>query len=161
MGVEPVVLQDVREVAPLARAVVASFERDFAAALGGLEVHHIGATALPSGHTKGDVDVNVRVSEDAFPALTSVLAEQLQAAQQSNWTRTFASFSSDAYELPLGVQVTVVGSADDFLLSLRDRMRADSALLQRYDQAKLAAASRGADEYWRAKDAVLRELLAP
>src|SRR4051812_1670261 len=83
----------------------------------------------------------------------------LRVAQPANWTPTFASFSTDAYPLPLGVQVTVIGSRDDFLLALRDRLRADALLLRRYDEIKVATASAGADAYWKAKDALLRELL--
>jgi GrpB-like predicted nucleotidyltransferase (UPF0157 family) len=155
----PIALLDVQEIARLAREVTASFERDFGSALANAEVHHIGATSLPFGHTKGDVDVNVRVDEAAFPVVVDALRERLAVAQPANWTPTFASFSTDAYPLPLGVQVTVIGSRDDFLLALRDRLRADALLLRRYDEIKVATASAGADAYWKAKDALLRELL--
>lgn len=84
----------------------------------------------------------------------------LERAQEENWTPTFASFSTDAYSLPLGVQVTVVGSDDDFLLALRERMRSDAELLRRYDEVKVAAASRGADSYREAKAAFFQLLLA-
>lgn len=153
-------LRDVRDVAPAARRVIARFQRDFKAELAGVEVHHIGATSLPAGHTKGDVDVNVRVHEDAFARVVAALAERLQVAQRENWTPAFASFSTDAYPLLLGVQVTIIGSPDDFLLALRDRMRSDPSLLQRYDEAKVGAAWSGADAYWSAKNAFLRELLS-
>ncbi len=155
-----ITLVDVREVIPLAQEVVASFERDWGSVLANAEVHHIGATSLPFGHTKGDVDVNVRVDVAHLPGVVSALGERLAVAQPGNWTATFASFSADTYALPLGVQVTVCGSPDDFLLALRDRMRADEFLLRRYDDMKVAAASGGADAYWKAKDALLREVLA-
>jgi GrpB-like predicted nucleotidyltransferase (UPF0157 family) len=157
---EPVGLLDVREVAAVARAVVSGFERDFATVVGDADVQHIGATSLPFGHTKGDVDVNVRVDAEAFGPLVAALGERLAEAQRDNWTPTFASFSSTAYPMPLGVQVTVIGSPDDFLLDLRNRMCADPSLLQRYDDAKLAAASSGAERYWNAKNDVLREILS-
>jgi hypothetical protein len=59
-------LVDVGEVRRAADDVVSAFAADFSPALVGAEIHHIGATALPSGHTKGDVDVNVRVGEADF-----------------------------------------------------------------------------------------------
>jgi GrpB-like predicted nucleotidyltransferase (UPF0157 family) len=154
-----VVLVSVEEIAPRAREVVASFERDYADVLADVEVHHIGATSLPFGHTKGDVDVNVRVDEARFPALVAALDRRLERAQPENWTPSFASFTAAGYALPLGVQVTVIGAPGDFLLALRDRMRADPSLLRRYDEAKLSAAAAGADAYWSAKDALLRELV--
>ena len=101
-------------------------------------VHHIGATSLPFGHTKGDVDVNVRVDRAHFPGLVDALSLRLAIAQPEHWTPTFASFSTPVYALPLGVQVTVAGSSEDFLLALRDRLRDDPDLLQRYDEAKVA-----------------------
>jgi GrpB-like predicted nucleotidyltransferase (UPF0157 family) len=159
MGAPQITLVDVREIASAARHVVARFEDDFADALAGAEIHHIGATALPFGRTKGDVDVNVRVDESRFPLMVGALGERLTAAQPENWSRSFASFSAVGYALPLGVQVTTIGSKDDFLLAVRDRLRADPSLLRRYDEIKAAAVSDGADGYWNAKDAFFRELL--
>jgi GrpB-like predicted nucleotidyltransferase (UPF0157 family) len=150
----------VQEIAAVARRVIAQFERDFADVLAHAQVHHIGATALPFGQTKGDVDVNVRVDEAQFPMTVTALGERLTVAQPENWSETFASFSAEGYELPLGVQVTAIGSIDDFLLRLRDRMRADPALLRRYNEIKVAAASEGAEGYWKAKDDLLRGILA-
>ena len=69
-----------------------------------------------------------------------------------------ASFSAGGYALPLGIQVTVIGSPDDFLLTLRDRMRADPELLRRYDELKVASAAGGAQAYWEAKDRFLQAL---
>ena len=155
----PVQLRAVEEIAPQAHEVVSSFRRDNADILGA-EVHHIGATAIPFGHTKGDVDVNVRVDEAALAPLVAALQERFEVAQPENWTATFASFSTDRYQLPLGVQVTVIGSADDFLLELRERMLARPELLHEYDRLKVLAAPHGAAAYWNAKNAFLQKLLA-
>ena len=150
---------DVREIAAAAKRVIEQFERDFANTLARAQVNHIGATSLPFGHTKGDVDVNVRVDKTQFPATVTALSERLAPAQPENWSESFASFSAEGYELPLGVQVTSIGSKDDFLLTLRNRMLADPSLLRRYDDVKVATASKGADAYWKAKDKLLREIL--
>lgn len=158
MNAAPVQLRDVREVASQARQTVSRFRQDNADILGA-DVHHIGATALPLGHTKGDVDVNVRVELAAFAALVAVLQDRFHVAQPENWTLTFASFSTGQYQLPLGIQVTVIGSADDYLLALRDRMLARPELLHEYDELKLRAALRGTDAYLKAKNAFLQRLL--
>jgi GrpB-like predicted nucleotidyltransferase (UPF0157 family) len=156
--VERVPLLDVSDVSPTATAVVAAFEADAGPLPGGAEIHHIGATALPSGHTKGDVDVNVRVDEAHFAALVDLFSARFAVAQPENWTPSFASFSAGGYALPLGIQVTAIGSPDDFLLALRDRMRADPELLRRYDEVKVASAAGGAQAYWEAKDRFLQAL---
>ena len=159
MSTSPVQLRPVQGMAPLAEKVVSRFRRDVADVVTA-EVHHIGATAMPSGHTKGDVDVNIRVGEQTFSAVVSALRERFAVAQPENWTPTFASFSSDCYSLPLGIQVTLRGSAADHLLALRDRMRADPRLVQQYDDVKLNAAPRGGTAYWEAKNEFLQKLLA-
>lgn len=158
MNDAPVELRAVQEVAPRARETVRLFEQDNADILAG-EVHHIGATAMPSGHTKGDVDVNVRVEEAKFNTLVAALRERFDVAQHENWTPTFSSFLTDRYSLPLGIQVTVIGSESDFLLALRDRMLTEPDLLREYDERKLRAAARGAAAYWEAKNSFLQELL--
>ena len=157
-GPDPVVLRPVAELRGLAQEVVESFTAALERLRIPATVHHIGATSLLSGHTKGDVDVYVRVDGAHFPGLVDEPSLRLAIAQPEHWTPTFASFSAPGYALPLGVQVTVAGSPDDFLLALGDRMRGDPELLQRYDEAKVAAADRGADAYWQAKNHFLRPL---
>jgi GrpB-like predicted nucleotidyltransferase (UPF0157 family) len=151
-------LRSVGEVAAAAAETVAAFERDVGDSLGAAEIHHIGATALPFGRTKADVDVNVRVDEGGFAEAVETLRARFAVAQPENWTPTFASFTAGGYALPLGVQVTVIGSPDDFLLALRDRLRNDPELLRRYDELKAASAAEGADAYWQAKNRFLQEL---
>jgi GrpB-like predicted nucleotidyltransferase (UPF0157 family) len=152
-------LHPVADVAPVAERIVARFKSDLGRFLPSAEIHHIGASSMPFGHTKGDLDVNVRVDEQTFEYAVSMLNKHYEVAQYEDWTPTYASFSTDRYELPLGVQVTVKGSVDDFLLDLRDRMRSDSELLRRYDEIKLHAATRGPDAYWAAKNDFLKEIL--
>jgi GrpB-like predicted nucleotidyltransferase (UPF0157 family) len=148
-------LRDVSEFAAQAEDIVEQFQRE--TPLPNAAVHHIGATSMPFGRTKGDVDVNVRVDARDFADVVTALRDRYDIAQPDNWTRAFASFSTDRYALPLGIQVTVIGSENDHLLALRDRMRADPELLRRYDECKAAAA--GKDGYWEAKNAFLQSLL--
>jgi GrpB-like predicted nucleotidyltransferase (UPF0157 family) len=54
--------------------------------------------------------------------------------------------------------VTVTGSDDDFLVALRDRLRADPDVRHQYDEIKRASAPAGRDAYWRAKDEFLRRV---
>jgi GrpB-like predicted nucleotidyltransferase (UPF0157 family) len=156
----PVELRDVGELAEAADRLVERFQRAYSGLLPGVEIHHIGATAMPFGHTKGDVDLNLRVAAPDFTYVIEVLRRTCRVAQPENWTDTFASFACDGYELPLGIQLTQVDSESDFLLALRDRLRSDAALLRRYDDCKLRAAPHGAEEYWRAKDAFLESVLS-
>jgi len=151
-------LVDVADVVAAAEAMVEEFGLVARRLVPDAEVHHIGATALPTGLTKGDVDVNIRIDTDGFARAVDVLRRHYEPAQEHNWTPTYASFKADSYPLPLGIQVTVIGSPDDFLLALRDAMRTRPAILDEYTECKRRAAALGPGAYWEAKDAFLRAL---
>lgn len=135
--------------------VVARARTELGELLGGVEIVHIGATALPDGLTKGDVDVNVRVPEDRFDEAVAALSMRYERAQQHNWTATYASFVDPTAELPLGVQVTVLGSRDDFLVELHRRLAEDPAVRDAYNRLKQDRAPQGAASYWQAKNEFL------
>jgi GrpB-like predicted nucleotidyltransferase (UPF0157 family) len=116
---QPVTLTATTELAPIANAIVAELDGSLRALLPACQIEHIGATAMPDGVTKGDVDVNVRVSQDDFPRTVERLREHFPVVQQHNWTDSYASFSDTSRALPVGLQVTVLGSPDDFLVPLR------------------------------------------
>jgi N-acetylglutamate synthase-like GNAT family acetyltransferase len=61
MATVPVGLHPVEGMASRVERALADLRQDLEVLVPGVEVEHIGATALPDGLTKGDVDVNVRV----------------------------------------------------------------------------------------------------
>lgn len=153
-------LRPTAEVREQADAVADHLTAELADLLPDAEVEHIGATSHPTGWTKGDVDLSVVVPLDGFADAVASLKDRFAVAQPENWTPTFASFSVEDRELPVGLQVAVRGSGSDFLVPLRDLFRARRDLLEAYDHAKRAAAADGPEAYWRAKDAFLDRLLA-
>jgi GrpB-like predicted nucleotidyltransferase (UPF0157 family) len=155
---EPLELRTVASLGGEVELVLAELRRQLAEIARDVRVEHIGATSMPDGITKGDVDVNLRVAPERFNSVIAALAARFDVAQPQNWTRTYASFSDTRGGLPLGIQVTVVGSDDDFLVELRDRMRGDSDLRRRYDAVKRANAPAGREAYWQAKNDFLRRL---
>jgi GrpB-like predicted nucleotidyltransferase (UPF0157 family)/GNAT superfamily N-acetyltransferase len=154
----PIELRAVEELATDTESVLAELRRDLRVAAPGVEVEHIGGTSMPDGITKGDVDVNLRVDHDRFDHVVVALSTRFDIAQPQNWTGTFASFSDTRQGFPLGIQVTVIGSDDDFLVELRDRLRADPELRHEYDEIKRMNAGAGRDAYWRAKNDFLRRV---
>jgi GrpB-like predicted nucleotidyltransferase (UPF0157 family) len=115
---------------------------------------------MPDGVTKGDVDLNIRVPPNNFAGAVDLLRQRYDIAQPGNWSPTYASFSDPSRALPVGLQVTVIGSADDFLVPLRDLMRSDAGLRHEYDRVKRDAAGLGPDGYWAAKNAFLEPIVA-
>lgn len=130
----PITLKAATDLAPLVEPIVTETVARIVKLLPDAEVHHIGATAIPGALTKGDVDVLVLVASEALSQAISVLGQQYAVKQRENWTADFASFGDDTgYALPLGVQVVVKGSENDFLLYLRDYLTAHRSALEEYN----------------------------
>lgn len=138
------VLKPVSEVGALADVIVDELREELVELAPGASVEHVGATALPAGVTKGDVDVAMSVRAEDFAAIIGRLEERYEISQRDNWTDTFASFSAHGHALPVGIQVAVLGSPDDFRVPLRELMRARPDLsldrgARRADRRPLAA----------------------
>jgi GrpB-like predicted nucleotidyltransferase (UPF0157 family) len=158
MSTKAVRLRPTVELADTASAIVAELEASLRELLPACQIEHIGATSLPDGLTKGDVDVNIRASQGDFPVVVETLRGHFSVAQPHNWTESYASFVDSSRTLPVGLQVTVLGSPDDFLVPLRDLMRRDAELRHEYDRLKRDAVHLGPDGYWRAKNTLLTEI---
>ena len=116
---------------------------------------------MPGAVTKGDVDVLVRVSSARFLMAVEALRQHFAVKQPANWTTGFASFGDDTgHVLPLGIQVVVMDSREDFFLYLRDYFITNRDALEQYNRLKVAHANDGGEEYWKAKDAFLGKILA-
>src|ERR1700722_1512133 len=75
------------------------------------DIQHVGSTAVPGTLSKGDLDINIRVTSEQFPVLIEKLKPIYEINQPGNWTNGFASFKDDFREL--GIQVTVIGTVHD------------------------------------------------
>lgn len=155
MTAGPVCLRPVQELRTTVERVLGQIRADLDRLVPGSSVEHIGATALPDGVTKGDLDVNLRIGANEFGDVVERLSARFEIAQPQNWTPTYASFTDSGRALPVGIQVTVEGSPDDFLVAQRDRLLADDRLRREYERVKREAAPSGPDAYWSAKDAFL------
>jgi len=156
MGAVP--LRDVLDIANRADEIADALAGELHVISQDVDVQHIGATSVRRGHTKGDVDIAVRVPDSAFASVVSTLRGRFAVAQPLNWTLTYASFSDDRWDLLVGLQVCVMGSRDDFLVATRDLLRREPDIADAYDAVKRSAASKGSDAYWRAKDKFLNDL---
>ena len=144
-----------------ADSIVATVSASIVCFLGGVEIDHIGATAIPGALTKGDVDILVRVPRKDFPSAVATCKGRYAIHQPENWTDDFASFKDDiTFSLPLGIQMVVKDSGSDFFLYLRDRLRTDPQLLTEYNQLKTRHGGGKPGNYWRAKNRFFERMLA-
>ncbi len=124
------------------------------------QIEHVGSTSIPGAVTKGDLDLLVTVEPDAFNSAIAALRTSYAVHQPENWTPTYASFVDPAASMPpVGVQLVVRGTPDEAMfVGFRDALRADPALVERYNAFKVEHAGETYDVYTAAKDAFIGQL---
>jgi GrpB-like predicted nucleotidyltransferase (UPF0157 family) len=149
------------ELWPLADRAFQRHSREIRSIVPTAEVEHVGATAIPGSLTKGDVDVLVRVPDDAFTGAAEALRRRYEVDQPANWTDTFASFADEQEgDVPVGVQLVVADSrVDTAFVSLRRVLRSSPDLVERSNELKLHHQGGDADTYALAKQRFLEGLL--
>ena len=123
------------------------------------EILHVGATAVPGCLTKGDLDIVVRVERKDFVAAEAALAARFARNPGSVRTAEFAAFEDEASTPHLGIQLTVKGAALDVFHRFAAALRADPALVKRYNALKRAHDGQPMDRYRAAKDAFVADAL--
>ncbi len=124
------------------------------------EIRHVGATAVPGCATKGDLDVVVRVDADGFDAAEAHLAALFPRNPGSVRTGDFAAFADEAQSPPLGIQLTAKGGRFDVFHLFVDALRANPALVARYNALKARFEGKPMDAYRAAKAGFVEEVLA-
>ena len=123
-------------------------------------IEHIGASAIPGALSKGDLDIGVRVSAAAHAGVVQQLCE-LGYVPAPDTLRTDALCmlewpgAAEAHAL----QVVAAGSRFDMFTAFRDALRAQPALVARYNQLKADAAAGTEETYRAAKATFIREVL--
>lgn len=123
------------------------------------DIQHVGATAVPGSLTKGDLDINVRVATEMFKHADAVLAGLLSRNAGSTRTATFSAFEVEEESPSVGVQLTAIGSEDDFFVWQRERLRSDAAQRVRYHRLKRSFHGQSHAEYREAKARFWEDLL--
>jgi GrpB-like predicted nucleotidyltransferase (UPF0157 family) len=99
-----------------------------------VDIQHVGSTAVAGTLSKGDLDINIRVTSEQFPVLIEKLKTIYQIHQPENWTNGFASFKDDFRDL--GIQVTVIGTLHDCFVAQRNYFRSHPEAVTDYNQLK-------------------------
>lgn len=85
----------------------------FQALLPYAEVFHVGGTAIENSLTKGDVDIQVRVSANQFQQAKLLLASVYNISYEIVQTDFYCAFETRRYDLSLRIHLTIVGSQKD------------------------------------------------
>ena len=123
------------------------------------DVQHIGSTAIPGSLTKGDLDIQVRIMQKDFEKAQKALSKMYKPNKGNPPTKTYASFKNDSTKIPLGVQLTVVGSKEDNFAALRDILVSDKKHLKEYNSLKKRYQGKPMREYRKAKGKFVEKVL--
>jgi len=122
------------------------------------KIEHIGSTAILGSITKGDLDINIRVQSDEFAGAVRILEPLYEINQRENWSKEFASFKDDSRDL--GIQVTVLGSPDDYFVTQRDYLKGHPEAVSELNNLKEQFEGKDMDEYRKVKGEFFENLNA-
>lgn len=123
------------------------------------EALEVGSTAVDGVIGKGDLDVLVRVPEGDFPAARAALDGCFRRNPDQLANALYQGYTVDS-ALDVAVQLTVKGGPYDDFERFLEALRADPALVDRYNALKRAWHGRPMDAYRAAKAAFIEAVLA-
>jgi GrpB-like predicted nucleotidyltransferase (UPF0157 family)/GNAT superfamily N-acetyltransferase len=145
---------------PLAGEVFHQLSSIIRQTLPAARVEHIGSSSIEGAVSKGDLDIFVGVEAEEFQgAIAAIESLGFRIKTESFRNETLCPFESDAYPLPVGLQLVVNRSEFECFLGLRDRMNADADLRSEYNQLKARASDLNEDDYRRVKSDFIESVL--
>ncbi len=126
-------------------------KRAIAKILPGINVQHVGSTAIPNSLTKGDLDIQVRVKKKDFAKTVKKLMKLYKKDTENRRTKTYVGLKKCNGEIPIGIQVTVIGLKEDDFSKLRDILLSNPKHQKEFDSLKKKYNGKTMSEYRRAK----------
>lgn len=124
------------------------------------EVHHVGSTALLGALTKGDLDIQVRVSREDFDASAESLQRHFAVLEGGFEPPDGMSFKDESTTPELGIHLTVVNSEADVQWVFCEMLAANALLRAEYDEIKRRHRGRPMEDYRDAKEDFFAKLRA-
>jgi GrpB-like predicted nucleotidyltransferase (UPF0157 family)/RimJ/RimL family protein N-acetyltransferase len=145
---------------PLAREIVDQLCPRIRQALPAARVEHIGSSSIEGAISKGDLDIFVGVEAEGFEdAVAAIESLGFRIKTESFRNESLCPFESDAYPLPVGLQLVVNRSEFEFFLTFRNRMNTDGGLRSEYNRLKRHASDFSDDQYRRVKSQFIESVL--
>lgn len=123
-------------------------------------IEHIGASSIPKAVSKGDLDIFVGVEANELELAVQILTTLgFQEKVDTLRTSELCMLESTADE-EVACQVVSNRSAFECFLVFRDTLRANSSLIQEYNELKMSCEGWPQEEYRRKKSAFVKQVLA-
>ncbi|GGI11518.1 GrpB family protein [Gottfriedia solisilvae] len=123
------------------------------------DVQHVGSTAVPNSLTKGDLDIQVRVTSEQFSISVQTLSALYELNEGSVKTDSFRAFKDDSTDPPIGVQLTIINSEFDFFWKFRDVLLINDKYRKEYDDLKRNFEGKKMHEYREAKNEFFQRII--
>jgi len=123
------------------------------------DIQHVGSTAIPGSLTKGDLDIQVRVSAATYPIAKQRLAEIYDVNVGGFAAGDAVSFEDYTSVPSVGVHLTVIGGSADIQWRFRDLLAASEALRREYDDLKRQFEGKSMARYREAKEKFVMRVL--
>ena len=137
----------------------AQLRSELQTAISGAQIEHVGSTAITGALTKGDLDVQVRVSASAYSAAKDRLCELYDVNAGGFSGSDAISFEDYSGEPHVGIHLTVVGGSGDVQSRFRDLLLAPESLRQDYDDLKRQFEGKSMAKYREAKETFVTRVL--
>ena len=145
---------------PLAGEVFDQLRPMIRQALPAAKVEHIGSSSIEGVVSKGDLDIFVGVEPEGFEdAVVAIESLGFRIKTESFRSESLCPFESDAYPLPVGLQLVANRSEFEFFLTFRNRMNTNGNLRSEYNRLKRQASGLSDDEYRRVKSQFIESVL--
>lgn len=124
-------------------------------------IEHVGASSIPGAVSKGDLDLCVIVAPERHAAAVDVVVGAGYAIKPDTLrTPELCMLLSPRQDIGAAVQVVAAGSRfEAVFMRFRDALRADAALVERYNAIKRERAGGDMADYRAAKAAFVAEVL--
>jgi GrpB-like predicted nucleotidyltransferase (UPF0157 family) len=123
------------------------------------EIEHVGSTAVPGSLTKGDLDVQLRVTAAEYPAAKDRLCRFYDINRGGFAADDAISFDDHTSEPHTGIHLTVIGGSADFQWRFRDALISSETLRSDYDDLKRRFQGKSMAKYREAKDRFVKRVL--
>jgi GrpB-like predicted nucleotidyltransferase (UPF0157 family) len=116
------------------------------------KIEHVGGTSIPNSLTLGDLDIQIRIKKEKFQEACNLLKNLYHENRKELWTDEFALFHwKDHPVIPMSIILTVIDSAFDEYYKVRDLLKTNPNILEKYNNFKKQFEGKTRQEYKKAK----------
>jgi len=117
-----------------------------------IKIEHVGGTSIPNSLTLGDLDIQIKVTKEEFHNVCGVLKTFYHINKPEFWNDEFALFHwKDNPVIPMSIVLTVANSSFDDFSKIRDLLKINPSILEKYNNLKREYEGKSLREYKIAK----------